>query len=66
VSNLIPLKRFNNYSGLMDENETPEQAALRELEEETGYIGEEIIDVSAILSGDPGGVSNSARCNGDF
>jgi len=50
----------------MDENETPEQAALRELEEETGYIGEEIIDVSAILSGDPGNMSNSARCIGDF
>jgi len=38
----------------MDENETPEQTALRELEEETGYIGEDIIDVSAILAADPG------------
>lgn len=38
----------------MDEGETPEQAALRELEEETGYIGEEVIDASSILSSDPG------------
>jgi len=41
-------------AGLMDEGETPEQAALRELEEETGYIGEEVIDASSILSSDPG------------
>lgn len=45
---------FNGHPGLIDENETPEQTALRELEEETGYIGEEIIDVSTILAADPG------------
>lgn len=57
------LRLFRTYqstvdgrSGLMDENETPEQAALRELEEETGYIGEEVIDSSSILAGDPGWV----------
>lgn len=38
----------------MDENETPEEAALRELKEETGYIGEEVIEASSILAGDPG------------
>lgn len=38
----------------MDEGETPEKAALRELEEETGYVGEEVIDVSTILASDPG------------
>jgi len=41
-------------AGLVDEGETPEQAALRELEEETGYVGEETIDASGILSSDPG------------
>jgi len=46
-------------SGLVDENETAEQAALRELKEETGYIGEEVVDVSAILAADPGHTLNS-------
>ncbi|CAJ0923460.1 unnamed protein product, partial [Ranitomeya imitator] len=35
----VPRNRIN---GLIDENETAEQAALRELEEETGYKGEVI------------------------
>ena len=38
----------------MDEKETPEETALRELREETGYIGEEDVDVSSILASDPG------------
>lgn len=45
----------------MDENETPEETALRELLEETGYIGEEVVDVSSILASDPGrdpGINN--------
>lgn len=41
-------------AGLMDEKETPEETALRELREETGYIGEEVVDVSSILASDPG------------
>ena len=49
----------------MDENETPEQAALRELEEETGYIGEKVVDVSAILAADPGHTSNATGHNCD-
>lgn len=55
---------IDNYSGLVDESETAEQTALRELEEETGYIGEEIIDVSSILAADPGYSSNGACCGG--
>lgn len=31
-------------AGLMDEGETPEECALRELKEETGYVGEVIPD----------------------
>nr|XP_056702446.1 ADP-sugar pyrophosphatase [Euleptes europaea] len=40
-------------AGLIDENETPECAALRELEEETGYKGD-ILECSPALCLDPG------------
>ncbi|KAM9313245.1 ADP-sugar pyrophosphatase [Gastrophryne carolinensis] len=40
-------------AGLIDDNETAEQAALRELEEETGYKGE-VIECSPISCLDPG------------
>lgn len=40
-------------AGLIDEGETPEAAAVRELKEETGYAGK-VCDVSAVLSKQPG------------
>jgi len=40
-------------AGLIDEGETPEQAAVRELKEETGYEGK-VRDVSPSLSNQPG------------
>ncbi|XP_066490378.1 ADP-sugar pyrophosphatase [Tiliqua scincoides] len=40
-------------AGLIDDNETPENAALRELEEETGYKGD-ILECSPALCLDPG------------
>lgn len=40
-------------AGLIDEGETPEQAAVRELKEETGYEGT-VSDISPILSSQPG------------
>ncbi|NXD79312.1 NUDT5 pyrophosphatase, partial [Halcyon senegalensis] len=44
-------------AGLMEENETAESAALRELEEETGYKGE-VLECTPALCLDPG-LSNS-------
>ena len=48
-----------NYSaelpaGLIDDGETPEEAANRELQEETGYKAKGVIDSSAVLANDPG------------
>ncbi|KIK63815.1 hypothetical protein GYMLUDRAFT_40901 [Collybiopsis luxurians FD-317 M1] len=41
-------------AGLIDEGETPEQAAIRELEEETGYKANSVIESSPLLVSDPG------------
>jgi len=41
-------------AGLVDEKETPEQAAIRELEEETGYKSDEVIESSPVIVSDPG------------
>ncbi|KAI1075462.1 NUDIX hydrolase domain-like protein [Whalleya microplaca] len=40
-------------AGLIDEGETPGQAAVRELKEETGYEGQ-ILDISPTIVSDPG------------
>ncbi|KAI0004773.1 NUDIX hydrolase domain-like protein [Xylariaceae sp. FL0662B] len=40
-------------AGLIDEGESPEQAAVRELKEETGYEGQ-VLDVSPTIVSDPG------------
>ncbi|EMC94217.1 hypothetical protein BAUCODRAFT_94415, partial [Baudoinia panamericana UAMH 10762] len=40
-------------AGLIDEGETPEQAAIRELKEETGYEGK-VVDCSPTIVADPG------------
>lgn len=51
----IPLKKFSLEfpAGLIDEGETPTQAAIRELLEETGYHGE-VIKVSPSVCTSPG------------
>ncbi|KAF5391783.1 hypothetical protein D9757_001641 [Collybiopsis confluens] len=41
-------------AGLIDEGESPEQAAIRELEEETGYKADSVIESSPVLVSDPG------------
>ncbi|TFK46045.1 hypothetical protein OE88DRAFT_1638999 [Heliocybe sulcata] len=41
-------------AGLIDADETPEDAALRELEEETGYKGDAVIESSPLQVCDPG------------
>ncbi|VDB96169.1 unnamed protein product [Peniophora sp. CBMAI 1063] len=41
-------------AGLVDASESPEQAALRELEEETGYKSTTVLESSSILASDPG------------
>ncbi|KAI0305855.1 NUDIX hydrolase domain-like protein [Multifurca ochricompacta] len=41
-------------AGLIDDGETPEKAAIRELQEETGYEADRVLNSSAILASDPG------------
>lgn len=40
-------------AGLIDEHESPEEAAVRELREETGYSGR-VLSLSPIIASDPG------------
>ena len=41
-------------AGLIDASETPEEAALRELKEETGYENARVLSVSPTIAADPG------------
>jgi ADP-ribose pyrophosphatase len=42
-------------AGLIDPKETIESTAFRELEEETGYKAESLLEVSTLMVCDPGG-----------
>lgn len=47
-------------AGLIDGDETPEEAAVRELKEETGYVGK-VVGKSISVASDPG-MSGSTMC----
>jgi ADP-ribose pyrophosphatase len=42
------------FLGLVDQGETPEQAAVRELEEETGFKSDAVLETSPLIVCDPG------------
>ena len=44
----------NPIAGLIDEGEDAEQAAIRELEEETGFKAKSILQSTPVLAADPG------------
>ncbi|KAL1865645.1 hypothetical protein VTK73DRAFT_5119 [Phialemonium thermophilum] len=47
-------------AGLIDEGETPEEAAVRELKEETGYVGK-VTETTPIMFNDPGFCNTNLR-----
>ncbi|KAF8518398.1 NUDIX hydrolase domain-like protein [Hysterangium stoloniferum] len=58
-----PVEKFaiGGIQGLIDEGETPEDAAFRELEEETGFVAEGIIESSPLMVSDPGMTSANMK-----
>ena len=54
ANTLLALRLIHFSLGLIDEGETPEEAAVRELEEETGYKADRVIESSPIVVSDPG------------
>lgn len=49
-------------AGLVDEDETAEQAAIRELKEETGYVGEVLETTPVMWNGESFSLSLSCTC----
>ncbi|KAL1841052.1 hypothetical protein VTJ49DRAFT_7436 [Mycothermus thermophilus] len=47
-------------AGLVDEGETAEEAAIRELKEETGYVAE-VLETSPVMFNDPGFCNTNLR-----
>lgn len=53
----IVLRTYHKFFlilGLVDDKEAPEQAAIRELEEETGFKSDRVIELTPLLANDPG------------
>jgi ADP-ribose pyrophosphatase len=46
--------KISLLQGLVDDGETPEEAAIRELEEETGYKADQVVESSSVIVSDPG------------
>ncbi|KAI0637292.1 NUDIX hydrolase domain-like protein [Trametes polyzona] len=51
----------NVVIGLINEGETPEESAIRELEEETGFKAQRVIETSPLLVCDPGMTSANMK-----
>jgi ADP-ribose pyrophosphatase len=50
----VTCKFTQSLIGLIDEGETPEQTAIRELEEETGLKADSVVESSPVVVSDPG------------
>lgn len=48
-------------AGLSDEGESPEQTAIRELREETGYHVSQVLETSPVMFNDPGFCNTNLR-----